>query len=58
MQMKRITNERYQETYYTETLENGQPLLDPGVILVIAGRKDDAVLGFEIRQRGHVFFKA
>ena len=23
MQMKRITNERYQETYYTETLENG-----------------------------------
>ena len=46
------------EHMHTETLENGQPLLDPGVILVIAGRKDDAVLGFEIRQRGHVFFKA
>ena len=43
---------------HTETLENGQPLLDPGVILVIAGRKDDVVLGFEICQRGHVFFKA
>ena len=46
------------DSMHTETLENGQPLLDPGVILVIAGRKDDAVLGFEIRQRGHVFFKA
>ena len=37
------------EYAHAEALENGQPLLEPGIIFVVAGREDDAVLGLEIR---------